>query len=381
MHKIFPLLAASILSALGGNNGFNAIIKPGRSSRVDLSIDFPILSGMVEMSLDESFHPYEPISAIYVSSNPTSSSEPVVEKDYFSCSRYGPFTLGDVPTTEVSFTYELNSIPSQTIIERVRLFRSGTLVSASTKGSISYTKGTRKNVSFVVPIRDYWTTNGLEIRFEIMNTSYTILKSYSSNFYPPRNSQVSASTLKSAIYTSNSLGFYGDGEEMCEFKEIFDFRPIGDYIDNDFYYRLDIAKNYFLFPNNYGLVCKSAKLRFNDSGYIFPYLTHQSNDDIEIPLYLYKSGDQVHFAFNQSFYVNKRTLEISDTYQPGWVVTDSFYLPVNGRKKFSGKIIYFEINEIGYDRISTTIPLRYELDRTIIGICTDGDFCVVGGES
>ena len=378
MHKIFPLLAASILSGISGNGPLGAIIMPFRSSIFGISIDFPIVSGVEELSLAESFIPYEPISAII---GRTSSSEPVVENDYFSCPRYGPFTLGDVPVTEVSFTYELNSIPSQTILERVRLFRNGTLVSAFTNGSISYTKGTRKNVSFVVPIRDYWTTNGLEIRFEIVNTSYTVLKAYTANFYPPRNGQVSASTLKSNLYTSNSLGFYGNGEEMCEFKEIFDFRTIGDYIDNDYYYRLDVSKNYFLYPNNNGLTCASAKLRFNDSGYVFPYLAHQSNDDIELPLYLYKLGDQVHFGFNQSFYVNKRSLEISDTYQPGWAVSSSFYLPVNGRKKLNGKIMYFELSGLGYDSISTSIPLRYELDRTIIGVCTDGDYCVVGGES
>lgn len=381
MHKIFPLLAASILSAIGGNSSFDGIIRPGRSSRAELSIDFPIFSGMMEASLEESFLPYEPISAIYVSSRSSSSSEPVVENDYFSCPRYGPFMLGDVPATKVTFTYELNSIPSQTIIERVRLFRNGTVVYAFTNGSISYTKGTRKEVSFPVAIRDYWTSNGLEIRFEIMSSSRTVLKAYTANFYPPRNAQVSSSSLKSELYTSNSLGFYGNGEEMCEFKEIFDFRTIGDYIDNDHYYRLDISKNYFLYPNNNGLSCASATLRFNDGDYVFPYLTHLSNDDVEIPLYLYKIGEQVHFGFNQSFYVNKRSLEISDTYQPGWAATHSFYLPVNGRKKLNGKIFYFELNQVGYDQISTTIPLRYELDRTIVGVCTDGDYCVVGGES
>lgn len=377
MHKIFPLLAASILSAIGGNAALDKIIIPGRSSKFDFGSDLPFLSRIIDVSLEGSSYPPVPISWIHISSIP----EPVVEEDYFSCPRYGPFTLGDVPVTEVTFTYELNSIPSQRIIERVRLFRRGTLVASSSNGSISYTKGTRKDVSFTIPIRDYWTSNGLEIRFEITDTSYTVLKAYTANFYPPRNSQISASMLKRELYTSNSLGFYGDGEEMCEFKEIFDFRPIGDYIDNDYYYRLDISKNYFLYPNSNGLMCASATLRFNDSGYVFPYLTHLSNDDIEIPLYLYRIGDQVHFGFNKSFYVNKRSLEISDTYQPGWAVSHSFYLPVNGRKKLNGKIFNFEINQLGYDKISTTIPLRYELDRTIVGVCTDGDYCVTGGES
>ena len=38
-----------------------------------------------------------------------------------------------------------------------------------------------------------------------------------------------------------------------------------------------------------------------------------------------------------------------------------------------------DFNEIGLNQISTSIPLRYELNRTIVGVCADGDYCVVGG--
>lgn len=369
MHKIFPLLATTIIASVSSLPTYNdGLVTRGRTS---ISKDTTSLSGM---EIIGSLVPFNPGSMVQIS-----SAQSIVETDYFSCPRYGPFTLGDVQTTELTFTYELNTITSQTIYERVRLFRNGSVVASSTKASISYTKGNRKDVTFTVPIRDYWTTNGLEIRFEIMNTSYTVIKCYSAPFYPPKNGQVLASTLKSGLYTSNSLGFYGDGQQMRELKETFDFRTIGDYIDNDYYYRLDIGKNYFLYPNSFNFTYKSAKLRFNDSGYIFPYYTHQNNDDIEVPINLYKDGSRISFSFANSFYVNKRTLEISDTYQSGWSLTPHFYLPVNGRKKLNGKTMYFELNELGYDKITTTIPLRYELDRTIIGVCSDGDFCVIGG--
>ena len=404
MHKIIPLLAASILSSVSVNSPSRAgIVLPGKSSSKfnfskSFSGGFSALSGhsFSQISLSHSSSSKEEPSNSSSSQLPSSSSTstyssssskqsssshaPDPNGDYFSCPRYGPFNLDNAPTITTTFTYSLNSISSQTILERVRLFRNGSLVSANTSGSFSYTKGTRKTASFTLPIRDYWTSNGLEIRFEILSASYSVLKAYTAPFYPPSNSQISASTLKNNIYTSNSLGFYGDGVQMNEFREIFDFRTIGDYIDNDYYYRLDIARNYFLYPNDFTLSVKSVKLRFNDSDNVFPYYTHQSNGDIEIPLYLYSKDGHICFGFNKVFYVNKRTLEISDTYQPGWVNTPSFYLPVNGRKKFNGKMIYFELNELGYDKISTIIPLRYELDRTIVGVCADGDYCVVGGD-
>ena len=404
MHKIFPLLAASILSSVSVNQTSRVTpVIPGKSSKFNFSMERSFFSGrshfsmypsmvsytfnsssMQELPSSSSSVPLPSSSSIYSSSSSSKSSSSYIPEpggDYFSCPRYGPFVLGKVSTTTVDFTYELNSISSQTILERVRLFRNGSLVSATTGGSFSYTKGTRKTTSFTIPIKDYWTSNGLEIRFEILNSSYSILKAYSTQFYPPANAQVSASTLKSNLYTSKSLGFYGDGADMKELREIFDFRTIGDYIDNDYYYRLDIARNYFLYPNDFVLSYKNdAKLRFNDSENIFPYYTHQSNGDIEIPLYLYASSGRICFGFNKTFYVNKRTLQISDTYQSGWTTTPNFYLPVNGRKDFNGKTIYFELNELGFDKISTVIPLRYELDRTIVGVCSDGEYCVVGGD-
>ena len=383
MRKIIPLLMASILSSVGGSSAVpNYIGFPS----ISLSSIIPIDSGMSglpgktskksEVSLIEttslSIH-----SAINYSSSSTSMP---TNEDYFSCPRYGPFSLSNLQDVDVTFTYELYSISSQSVIERMRILKDGSVVASYNKKAISYTTGQRNNVTFTIPITNYWTQNGLELRFEIVTPSYAILKAYSSTFYPPKNSQISAPTLKSELYTSKCLGFYGNGIEMCEFKEMFDFRNIGDYLDNDYYYRLDVSRNYFLYPNDFALIFKSAKLRFNDSEYLFRYYTHKNNGDIEIPLTIEVNNNRARFGFNNLFYVNKRTLDISDEYQPGWASTYSFYLPINGRKKFNGKTIYIDLEELGYDKISTTIPLKFELNRTIVGVCTDGDYCVVGGD-
>lgn len=410
MHKIIPLLAVSVLSSINGgvatpydDRAIGLSFKSNtskRSSKTPISLGKSISSKFSApmISFSQIFTSSSTVSSSSSSatssmfssspnlnsthtpsSSASSSSINNTNRDYFSCPRYGPFSLNDPYDIEVTFTYEFYSIQSQTISERVRLFKDDDLVYGSSKGSFSYTMGQRKNVTFSIPVRDFWTSSGLELRFEILNSSRKVIKEYSSAFYPPYNGQVSASTLKNDIYTSNSLGFYGDGIEMCEFKEIFDFRPIGDYIDNDYYYRLDIAKNYFYYPNAFSLPYKSAKLRFNDSDNLFSYYTHQSNGDIEIPLYLFVSGDHISFGFNKQFYVNKRTLEISDTYQSGWMSTPYFYLPVNGLKRFNNRTLYFELNELGYNKISTVIPLKYDLNHTMVGVCTDGEYCVVGG--
>ena len=385
MHKIVPLLAATIVSS---TSGFNFPIDdrpPIGFSRWSFAFSGgDVFSGGIEITSEKSMKSISnnPIITSQSSSKLASSSSSslmITGEDYFSCPKYGPFSLNDSEDLSVTFTYELNTILSQTIIERIRLFKDGAVVSAGSNPSFSYVRGQRKEASFSIPVHDYMTASGLELRFEILNSSRTIIKAYSSSFYLPRNERIAASTLKSGIYTSNSLGFYGDGNQMQELREIYDFRNIGDYIDNDYYYRLDVTKNYFLYPNDFTLSYKSATLTFNDDDYLFPYYTHKDNGDIEIPLYLYKSNEHICFGFNKRFYVNKRTLDISDTYHAGWISTPYFYLPINGRKKFNNKILYFDLNELGYDKISTTIPLRCEINRTIVGVCSDGDYCIVGG--
>ena len=314
------------------------------------------------------------------SSSSSSGSSPAIDPngDYFYTEKYGPFS-NPTNNEQFTFTYELRSIESQTLIERFRTFKNGSVVASSSKSSFSYTKGTRKSVTFPFYAKDYLDNNGVEIRFEILDSSHQILKSYNASIYPPSKSTIQASVLKQGVYTSKPLGFYGNGVEMVEIKDVFDFTSFGDYVDNDYYYRLDIGRNAFYFSNDYQIRYKLATFRFIDDEYAFPLYPHQANDEIVIPLTLAIRNNRLSFSFVNSFYVNKRTLEISSQYYPNFIVTKSLYLPINGLDKLKGKTIYLDIQELGMDKISTSIPLRYELNRLLIGSCVDGEYCVQGG--
>ena len=314
------------------------------------------------------------------SSSPSSSSTPSSGADYFYSEKYGPFSTNNPSNVTASFTYALNSVTSQNVIERMRLYQGSSVVSSSSKALFYYEKGSRKTVSFDIPIKDCWTTNGLTIKIEILNSSYSILKAFSSDFNPPSNSYIQPHVLKANTYTSKSLGFYGDGETMSGIYETFDFTTIGDYLDVDYYYRLDVSKNKFSYPNDsLSLSYKSIYLSFSDSENMFPSISHDSYGDIRIPLTIQRVGNKINFKYKNSFYVHKRSLDISDTYKQGYVLTNDFYLPINGRKKFNGKSLYIEINELGLDKISTKFSLRYESDKSIVGLSTDGTHYVTGG--
>lgn len=323
---------------------------------------------------------YSSFSSFSSSPSSSSSSTPSSSADYFYSEKYGPFSESNPNDVTASFTYGLNSIDSQYVIERMRIFQGSTVVSATSKATFYYEKGTRKTVSFDVPIRNYLSTNGLTIKIEILNSSYSVLKAFATDFNLPSNSYIQPHVLKSGAYTSKSLGFYGDGETMQGVYETFDFTSIGDYLDVDYYYRLDVSNNKFSYPNSdLTLDYKSIYLSFNDSEYMFPSVTHDGYGDIKIPLTIQRVGNKINFKYKNSFYVHKRSLDISDTYKQGYVLTSDFYLPINGRKRFNGKNLYIEINEMGLDKISTKFSLRYDIDKSIVGLSTDGTHYVTGG--
>ena len=323
--------------------------------------------------------PSEPIIPS-ISSSSNESINPIGE-DYFYCPQYGPFPLDNCSNFDATFTYAFYSVPSISIIERIRLFNySNSVVASSLKASFNYQSGDKKSVTFTVPIKDYWSPSCLTLKFEILNSeSRTILKAFSATFYPPSKKTILGANLKRSIYSSQSLGFYGDGEGMKEIIETFDFTTIGDYINVDYYYKLRLNENFFQYPNNNLLTYYGANLRFNDDDNLFPYFTHQDNGDIVLPLELYKNGYLVSFRPKNNLYVNKRTLQISDTYRSSFVSTRDFYLPINGRKKFNNKQMYIDFDRIGIDQISASIPIKYDVNQSLVGVGTDGGYYIIGG--
>ncbi len=361
MNKVFPLIAALLISALS----YPEPISVEESDRVNAkpgSISF--------IPIDDPDNP----------SSSSSSSLAQIDLDIFNCDRYGPFSVGGA-NFDVAFNYTLYSVDNQTIVERLRLLnKNNSVLSSISKPAKNYTKGTSTNVTFTVPIKDYLTTDGLTLNFEIINSgTYTVLKRYSSTFYPVINEVISYSILKYSTYTSRSFGFRGNGENMENTSETFDFRTTGEYLNVDYYYELDFSNNYFKYPNTYTISYKSITLRFNDSDNQFPYLTHQNNGNILLPLSLYKKDDKVMFTFKNNFYVHKKTLRISDAYRQNYVLTNRFFLPINGMSKFNGKMLYIDIEGLGQSGLSTTIPLRYIASKSLVGNSRDGENYVVGG--
>ena len=368
-NKIPLLMTALLISSC--SSPINIDINPNKAKSLPFSFinpDLPSLNPISSSSLSS------PLS----SSNQTSYT---AEDDYFYCPHYGPFPLGSADFSSI-FYYRIYSAPSQRIIERIRVFNAtnNSVLSASSKASKNYSQGTLTSVSFSIPLYDYWTNDGLTLFFEIINSeTRQIIKQYSVSFYPPSNRYIKQSDLKNEIYVSKSLGFYANGKTFMEIKETYDFTSIGDYLNIDYYYLLDIRKNKFKYSSLFTLSDYSMELRFEDYDNQFPYFNHDSNDFIRMPLTLSIENEEVTIRYAKTLYINKKTLEMSETYRSGYELTDQFYLPINGKRLFNGKPLYLEIYHLGKDNISTYFILRYDVDRSYIGLCGDGDYCVIGG--
>ena len=299
--------------------------------------------------------------------------------NYFNCQAYGPFTIGG-PDISATFDYRLN-ITDQDIIERIRLLNSNSsVVHASSKPSRSYANNALLSVTFTIPIHDYLTNDGLTIKFEILNKSTReIIATHSATFYPVTEPSVSYVYLKQNVYETRNIGFYGDQTTMRGVTEKYDFRSIDDYLDIDYYYRMDLKNLFFRYESAFPLQCNSINLRFEDRDNLFPFVNHDSAKNIVLPLKLVKNGTKVNLKFNKTFYINKRTLQISDTYHNGFVTTQEFYLPINGKKRFNNKTLYLDIDGLGKSQLSTSFPIHYFVDKSLVGASNDGIHHIGGG--
>lgn len=291
---------------------------------------------------------------------------------------YGPFKYGD-PDYYITFQYRYY-FQSQNIRERLRLSNNSGQVYSSTQNSHHYTSGTLQSVTFKVPISNLMTTQGLGMTFEIYDANSTILKSYPTiNFNFPQTQFINFQTLKNGIFSSENFAFFADGISLFGINERLDFTSFSDYLDVDYYYRLNLGNLKFayfsLIPFNY----ESATLRFIDKERLFPFLSHDINHEVKLPISLKSNGNVISFAFKDKYYINKQTLQISETFKPNYALTGDFYLPINGKKIFNHKTLFLDINGIGVNKISTTISLNYDADKDLMGLCHDAVHCIVGG--
>ena len=365
MIKIIPLVLAiscGLLASGVNKNSDDVLKKPSSPNHVTSSLES------------------QPSYDATTSNQPSNRGQEIENGNYISCPNYGPFNPNDKNPVQMTFTYRLDSVTGKDFAERVRLFKKGQVVFVSKKANFTYASGTTKDVTFSINIHDYLSEDGLELRLELyFPTRNYIAASYSVTFYPPKPETISNQELKHRKYESRCVGFYADGSNFCELKDSFDFTKFGDYIDNDYYYRLDIGKNKFYFSDTYDLKANSIYLRFYDDEKLFKDFYQRYNNEVKLPLTLRKNKGELSFKFVDMFYVEKKTLNMSDFYHQGYYYSPSFYFPVNSQTKFNSKTIYIDIKGLGLNKINTTLSLKYDINRLVVGLSNNSQYFIQGG--
>ena len=85
------------------------------------------------------------------------------------------------------------------------------------------------------------------------------------------------------------------------------------------------------------------------------------------------------FSIKNTLFVNRKTLQMSDSMQFGFIATRDFYLPINGRDKLNNQMMSFEITNFGKIKITGSFPLRYIAGEPLVGTSGDAKFYVTGG--
>ena len=341
-------------------------------------IEKPISSGPAVTSTNK---PSYSVSASFSQDKPTPSIGHFDKEtfDYFNCPIYGPFKVGD-PDFNATFSYRAD-IDNQQILERLRVYTaSGELLNAQTNLTKTYEDNALEEATFLVPLRSCFSIKGITLKFEILaKSNRAILKEYSATFYPLNIPNYNYQFYKNNVYESLPIGFCGDGHGMRAIKETIDFTGLGDYLESDYYYRLDVNTKHFVYNSMFPLTYKSINLRFEDHERLFPYYSHDDNDNVIIPLSVNTYVTKATLKYKRNFYINKRTLETGDSYYNGFVFSSSFYLPINGKERFDNKILYLDFVEFSKSKITISYPLRYISGKALVGTAPEGEFYISGG--
>ena len=364
MFKRISCVTALIVSGIAGFNPKE-------------DFDFPIFTSANLTTRSSDHHSLTRDPSMY-----SGAHEIIIDKngeDYFECPIYGPFRVGD-PDFNATFKY-CAKIESQQILERLRIFTtSGELLNAQTKTAKTYKDNALEEATFLVPIYNCLSSKGITLKFEILKKSnHEILKEYSTTIYPLSSPSNNYQYYKNNVYESLPIGFYGDGQGMKAIKETINFTNLGDYLESDFYYRLEVNAKRFRYESKFPLTYKSLNLRFEDHEHLFPYYIHDANDNVVIPLDIIDNKGRLTLKYKTNFYINKRTLEVSNLYHGGFVFSSSFYLPINGKEHFDNKILYLDFEEFSQSKITMSYPLRFISGKAIVGTAPEGEYYISGG--
>ncbi len=292
-----------------------------------------------------------------------------------STDKFGPFAVYQ-PDTQL--TLNLYSSERRTMIVKFVCGPSkDDLRSLYTSKTLTF-RGSYQT-SIRIPTYFYMGYKGLYCRIDLNKTSGESFMSMDFHIYPlTAGANIDVSKYYETGFSVNNVAYQITNNVFYNFAETFSFTDYQDYFSIDTYHRISLSDVSFSSNLRDNLTYSSAEMTFYDVNNIFPYLDHDENKYIHIPLTI-TGRSKSYFAFKNYMYVDPKTLQMSTTYREGFTQTRYFYLPVNHKQDLLEEYFYIQVLDAGVGKTNITFPVQYLGTTNIIGPCSNSDYCIVGG--
>ena len=224
------------------------------------------------------------------------------------------------------------------------------------------------------------TGTGLKVDFELRDTDYKVVDSYTFSFFKPVGQNLHAKKYINQSYVSHGnawsiKGYKLDDEEIINFAESdFTYTLTRDRrLDLSMMY-LNYEKGYTLYHNDY-----SNFMYIYDPENYYQYFDHDDEGFI-IPIEWEQENNKI-LMYTKNLYVNPNTLEMSPEPRYGFEPTSEFYVPVGREMCLDNEFNYIRLNQItlGRDMIYLDTLEYIDLEESFIGLCGSSTYCVSGG--
>ena len=289
---------------------------------------------------------------------------------------FGPYVAFQEDST---ITFKVNCTGSSICSEKFSCGPSQNDIRYSYKTE-SHVSGSTYKCKVTLPTYMYLSESGMYCRIQVLGSDGRVVKTLSFTIYPiTTNQTINPQDYISKQYTINYARYSISRDRFSSTSEKYSFPDYLDFLNIDTYYRLDLSGVHFNCSPIGTYSYESAYLEISDYHSIFPYLFHDNNHFVHIPLKITSNGSKRSFSFANTMYVHPKTLEMSMFLIDGFVPTRYFYLPVNKKKEMQEERVIVSIKHGGYAKSNITWDLSYLANNNVIGRCADSDYCIVGG--
>ena len=250
----------------------------------------------------------------------------------------------------------------------------------------SYYGGLRKLKNFThiltfnIPTKDLLSLRGMYCVIILKDYYNQYEYNFEFTLHPLKgNKNIKAEDYVSTPFRVSNTSCYFDLFGFHEEDEYIQFPDYLSYLNIDTYHKLTLDSVSFT-CETLDTSFTSAYILIPDYQNVFPYITHNQNHQISIPLELIQNEESFTFAYKNRMYVNPKNGQMSLLPKEGFTVTKNFYFPMNEKEKLVDEKFQIVLNGFSTGKTNITWSLDFLANINLIGDCDNSEYCIIGEE-